>query len=225
MLIFISRELAVDSPFFHILPVDQVEVIGESLVAFDGVPFRELPEIDWCFFSSRNAVKFFFQGLKAAGLPIPARLKWGVLGEGTAKSLKEQGYVADFAGNGEPQSVGDAFGIVAAGQRVLFPRAAQSRESIQKILIGLVTIVDLVVYNNAPRTDFELPCADVLVFTSPLNAQAYFAKYPLLKGQKLVSIGQSTEQALRNLGCVDITTAPIPSEEVLAEICKTQLAL
>lgn len=225
MLIFISRELAADSPFFHILPTDQVKIIGESLVAFDGVPFAELPEMDWCFFSSRNAVKFFFQGLKDAGLQVPSGLKWGVLGDGTAKSLKEQGYVADFAGNGEPQSVGDAFGIIAAGQRVLFPRAAQSRESIQKILVGLVTIVDLVVYTNAPRTDFELPCADVLVFTSPLNAQAYYAKYPLLKGQKVLSIGQSTEQALRNLGCVDIITAPIPSEEVLAEICKTQLAL
>ncbi|WP_373548624.1 uroporphyrinogen-III synthase [Haliscomenobacter sp.] len=225
MLIFISRELAADSPFFHILPTDQVEIIGESLVAFERVAFAALPDIDWCFFSSRNAVKFFFQGLKAAGLQVPTGLKWGVLGEGTAKSLKEQGYVADFAGNGEPQSVGAAFGIVAEGQRVLFPRAAQSRESIQKILVGLVTIVDLVVYTNAPRTDFELPHADLLVFTSPLNAQAYFAKYPLSKGQKLVAIGQSTEQALRDLGCIEITTAPIPSEEVLAEICKTQLAL
>lgn len=225
MLIFISRELAADSPFFQILPKDQVEIIGESLVAFEPVAFAELPEIDWCFFSSRNAVKFFFQGLKAAGLPVPAGLKWGVLGEGTAKSLKEQGYVADFAGNGEPQSVGAAFGVVAEGQCVLFPRAAQSRESIQKILTGLVTIVDLVVYTNVPRTDFELPSAELLVFTSPLNAQAYFAKYSLLKGQKLVAIGQSTEQALRNLGCLEVATAPIPSEEVLAEICKTQLAL
>lgn len=223
MLIFISRELTADSPFYSILPSEGVKVIGASLVAFEAVPFSTLPEADWCFFSSRNAVKFFFESLKAAGLSFPKRIKWGVLGEGTAKALKEQGYVADFAGNGEPQNVGEAFAVVATGQGVLFPRAAQSRESIQKILAGTVTIHDLVVYTNTPRTDFELPSADILVFTSPLNAQAYFARYAYQNGQKVLAIGQSTEQALRQLGLSEILLAPTPSEEVLAEICKSQL--
>lgn len=223
MLIFISRELATDSPFYSILPVKEVEIIAESLVAFAAVPFTTLPQADWYFFSSRNAVKYFFQGLKAAGLLLPLGVKFGVLGEGTAKALKEHGQVADFAGNGEPQTVGEAFGVVAAGQRVLFPRAAQSRESIQKILAETVTIHDLVVYTNTPRTDFDLPCADLLVFTSPLNAEAYFARYTLKEGQKLLAIGQSTQKALHNLGMTEVLVAPTPSEEVLAEICKTQL--
>lgn len=223
MLIFISRELNADSPFYSILPSEGVKVIGASLVAFEAVPFSTLPEVDWYFFSSRNAVKFFFEGLKTAGLSFPKGIKWGVLGEGTAKALKEQGYVADFAGNGEPQRVGEAFAVVAAGQGVLFPRAAQSRESIQKILAGTVTIHDLVVYTNTPRTDFELPCADILVFTSPLNAQAYFARYAYQNTQKVLAIGQSTEQALRKLGISEILLAPTPTEEVLAEICKSQL--
>lgn len=223
MLIFISRELTADSPFYSILPSEGVKIIGQSLVAFEAVSFDTLPETDWCFFSSRNAVKFFFEGLKAANLHLPKGIKWGVLGEGTAKALKEQGHVADFAGNGEPQRVGEAFAVVAAGQGVLFPRAAQSRESIQKILAGTVTIHDLVVYTNTPRTDFELPSADILVFTSPLNAQAYFAQYAYQNGQKVLAIGQSTEQALRKLGLSEILLAPTPTEEVLAEICKTQL--
>lgn len=223
MLIFISRELTKDSPFYSILPVKEVELIAESLVAFEQVVFSEIPQADWYFFSSRNAVKYFFQGLKAGGLTLPSGTKFGVLGEGTAKALKEQGQVADFAGNGEPQTVGEAFGVVAAGQRVLFPRAAQSRESVQKILARTVTILDLVVYTNTPRTDFELPCADLLVFTSPLNAEAYFARYILKEGQKLLAIGQSTAKTLHNLGMAEVMVAPTPSEEVLAEICKKLL--
>ena len=225
MTIFISRQLSPDSPFYHLLPADKVKIIGESLVAFEALEFGTLPEVDWCFFSSRNAVHFFFQGLKVAGLNLPSAVKLAVLGDGTAKALKQQGQVADFAGNGDPQTVGEAFGVVAAGQNVLFPRAAQSRESIQKILANVVTIFDLVVYNNVPRTDFVLPAVDVLVFTSPLNAQAYFASYPQQDGQTIVAIGQTTLQALTELGIKNVHTAATPTEEVLAEICKSLLAI
>jgi len=63
------------------------------------------------------------------------------------------------------------------------------------------------------------------VFTSPLNAQAYFARYALLEGQKVVAIGRTTAQAIADLGISNVITAPTPTEEVLAEICKSQLAI
>jgi uroporphyrinogen-III synthase len=121
--------------------------------------------------------------------------------------------------------VGTAFGVVAQGQKVCFPRAAQSRESIQKTLAHTVTIVDLVVYTNTPRTDFDLPQVQILVFTSPLNAQAYFAKYTPSADQQVLAIGQSTAKALFDLGVKKLQIAPTPSEEVLAEMCKTLLAV
>jgi uroporphyrinogen-III synthase len=225
MKIFISRELSLDSPFYKILPAEKVQLFGESLIAFEQVEFEAIPAVDWCFFSSRNAVKFFMDGLKAAKLSLPSSIQLGALGEGTSRALKGLGYVADFAGNGDPETVGQAFGIVASGKRVLFPRAAQSRESIQKSLANTVTILDLVVYDNVPRQDFEIPLVDVLVFTSPLNVQAYFARYALLEGQKVVAIGRTTTQAIVDLGISNIITAPTPTEEVLAEICKSQLAI
>jgi uroporphyrinogen-III synthase len=225
MKIFISRELSSDSPFYRVLPAEKVQIFGESLVAFEQVQFEAIPEVDWCFFSSRNAVKFFMEGLKAAKLSMPSAIQLGALGEGTSKALKELGYVADFAGNGDPEMVGQAFGIVASGKRVLFPRAAQSRESIQKSLVKTVTIADLVVYDNVPRQDFEIPEVDILVFTSPLNAQAYFARYSLLESQKVVAIGHTTAMAIADLGISTVFIAPTPTEEVLAEICKSQLAI
>jgi uroporphyrinogen-III synthase len=225
MKIFISRELSSDSLFYSVLPTEKVQLFGESLIAFEQVKLEAIPEVDWCFFSSRNAVKFFIEGLKAAKLSLPSSIQLGTLGEGTSKALKGLGYVADFAGNGDPETVGQAFGIVASGKRVLFPRAAQSRESIQKSLANTVTILDLVVYDNVPLRDFEIPQVDILVFTSPLNAQAYFARYALLEGQKVVAIGRTTAQAIADLGISNVITAPTPTEEVLAEICKSQLAI
>jgi uroporphyrinogen-III synthase len=217
--IFISRELGTASPFFQLFDPENVQIYGESLVEFHLRPFSSVPACDWCFFSSRQAVRFFFLGLKNADLVLPKHLKIGVLGEGTAKALKTQTLAPDFLGNGDPDTVGRAFAIVAEGQRVLFPRAAQSRESIQRSMSETVEIIDLVVYENTARTEFDLPRADVLVFTSPLNAQAYFAKYLLQTDQQVLAIGQTTADALRSICGREIYIAESPSELALAQKC------
>ncbi len=218
--IFISRELGAESPFSQLFDPKEVQIHGESLVEFHLRPFNAVPDCDWCFFSSRQAVRFFFLGLKNAHLALPKSVKIGVLGEGTAQALKNQALAPDFLGNGDPDTVGRAFAIVAEGQKVLFPRAAQSRESIQKSMSGTVAVIDLVVYENLPRTDFELPHADILVFTSPLNAQAYFAKYPLQADQQVLAIGQTTADALRSICGREVQIAESPSELALAEKCQ-----
>jgi uroporphyrinogen-III synthase len=221
--IFISRELGPESPFFQFFDPKDVQIHGQSLVEFHLRPFAELPACDWCFFSSRQAVRFFFLGLKNAGFALPKSVKIGVLGEGTAQALKNQALAPDFWGNGDPDTVGRAFGIVAEGQKVLFPRAAQSRESIQKSMSGTVEVINLVVYENLGRTEFELPHADVLVFTSPLNAQAYFAKYRLQAEQQVLAIGQTTADALRSICGGEVHIAESPSEAALAEKCQELL--
>jgi uroporphyrinogen-III synthase len=221
--IFISRELGPESPFFQLFGPPGVRIHAESLVAFQVRPFTALPDCDWYFFSSRQAVRFFFLGLKNAKLSLPKSIKIGVLGEGTAQALKNQALAPDFLGNGDPETVGRAFAIVAEGQKVLFPRAAQSRESIQKSMSDTVEVIDLVVYENMARTEFELPHADILVFTSPLNAQAYFAKYLAHVDQQVLAIGQTTAEALQQLTKSPIHIADSPSEAALAEKCKDLL--
>ena len=216
--VFISRELSTESIFLEQMQMIGFQVIGKSLVEFQAVPFQELPTTDWIFFYSKQSVHFFFEGLQQAGLKIAAKL--ATMGEGTAKALQEQLYVADFVGTGNPPHTAAAFSLLAKGQRVLFPQATQSLLSIQKLLEGKIDALDLIVYNNQPLTNFELPGCDWLVFTSPMNAAAYFAKYDLQPGQQILAIGATTARFLKQLGIEDVKTAEEPSELALAQIIR-----
>ena len=59
-----------------------------------------------------------------------------------------------------------------------------------------------------------------MVFTSPLNAKAYFSKYSLESFQKVIAIGQTTAEALKALGINDPVVSELPSEESLSELVK-----
>lgn len=73
------------------------------------------------------------------------------------------------------------------------------------------------IYDNRPLANPPHSKADVLVFTSPLNAEAYFSKHPLEPGQQVVAIGDTTGAALRQLGIAGISVAAQPSERGLAD--------
>ncbi|MDX1940760.1 MAG: uroporphyrinogen-III synthase [Saprospiraceae bacterium] len=212
--IFISRILHSDSIFLQILQSKGYEVMGESLMEFSLIPFSEIPSTDWMFFYSKTAANFFFNHLQQVGLQVNAKL--AALGLGTARAIQQQGFRVELIGNGESHATAQGFIKLAKNQRVLFPRAEYSRKSIQQLLENQIIAIDLVVYKNQMRTDFELPECQWLVFTSPLNAQAYFQKYPLKLGQKILAIGRTTAQTLRQLGVSEILIAENPSEEALA---------
>ena len=59
---------------------------------------------------------------------------------------------------------------------------------------------DFVVYNTIEKNNFENPKADVLIFTSPSNARAYFLNFNLKGKQKIISMGPTTGKQLEDLG-------------------------
>jgi len=219
MRIFISRELQDDSPVRTFAQNGQHFLQAESLVAFEPVAIGDLPDSDWIFFYSRRGVQFFVQQLRAAGIPFPEKRKLAVMGDGTAKQLKKQGRSPDFAGNGNPDTVAAAFGDLAQQQRVLFPRAVNSRMSIQELIRHKVDVIDLKVYNNLPREDFDLQFPfDVFLFTSPMNVEAFFRRYPDVDpAQRFVGIGKPTCESLRAQG-VKVIQAPMASEKGLLAV-------
>lgn len=186
---------------------------GESLVAFQPALVGNLPAADWVFFYSKTGVRFFFQQV---GEQVK-NCRFAAMGPGTATELERWRRNADFTGDGDPASVAAAFLAVAAGQRVLFVRARDSRRSVQVLLDEKVTVYDLVVYENTIRTDFDpLPPFDCLVFTSPLNVGAFFAKQKPLPYQRIVAIGKTTAEALQKNGVEKMEIAESPAGEGLA---------
>jgi len=109
-----------------------------------------------------------------------------------------------------------AFLKIAKHQSVLFPQARHSRRTIEKLAKTQLVSFPLIVYDNVAKTDLVASLANFLVFTSPLNVQAYFDQFTLAKNQKIIVIGETTGDALRPYGIDDFMVAQTPSEEGLA---------
>jgi uroporphyrinogen-III synthase len=75
-----------------------------------------------------------------------------------------------------------------------------------------VEVLDLVVYDNSLRQDLDLPRADFLLFTSPLNLEASLAKSRLTRSQAVIAIGHTTGYALEKAGVPRFRVADHPSE-------------
>lgn len=212
--VFISRDLSASSDFVRRLQAAGYAVKGFSLVLLRPLPIAEIPPADWLFFASRHAVQFFFEPNRAL---TGFSGKIAALGPATAAAILRYTDRVDFSGSGDPAATARAFAVVAAGQTVLFPAALHSQKSVSLALGNSIRALHLPVYENTALPDPPLLGQSVLVFTSPLNARAYFARHRLLPGQKLVAIGQTTGAALVALGFSEVKIARAASELAMAD--------
>ena len=215
--VFISREIGESNYLRRALEKHNIEIDGRSLIRTFPIvnildPFY-LKNIDWIFFSSRNGVDFFFK-LKPS---LSKKVKFGVVGRGSEDALRKQGYLANFVGeSGDIKEVAESFAELVKGETVMFPRAQDSLLSIQKSLSQDTKIVDLPIYETVIEDDIYQTHADVLIFTSPSNVDAYFADNLLDPGQQVIAIGNSTGKKFDEMG-VTYSLPYSPDEIGLAE--------
>ena len=216
--VFISRHLPENSSFREKLASSGSFIIqDEPLIDLLPIPFSIMEPCDWIFFSSKNAVSFFFKQIKSLSIKIPTSVKWGAIGLATAKELLTYQITADFSGNGNPEEVGISFSTLVTGKKVLFPSAKNSRESIQRFIKNeALEIINLAIYDNLPKCDFEVAPADIYVFTSPLNVIAFSKKYDLTD-KNCLAIGETTAQQLKYSGALNVITSPFTTEESMAQ--------
>ena len=215
MRVFISRTLSSESIFRNLLESKGFEVTGISMVQLIGLPFSTIPSCDWIFFSSKNAVKFFFENFSAKeGTP---KVKWAAIGPATAKELSTHCPQIDFTGTGDPEETANLFREIGTGKTVLFPSARHSSSGVQRFLPETVHCLKLDIYDNAPLPDPALRTDDFLAFTSPMSAEAYFSKHILQKKQRVIAIGKSTFSTLEALGITRISMSTETSEQAMAE--------
>lgn len=215
--LFISRDITKDNLFVQHLASQGVHVSGQSFITFSPVLFNDIPTTDWIFFYSKRAAHFFFDRLNQLEFTLSASIKLAAMGAGTANTITELLGRCDFIGAGQPKETTVQFLEVAKNARVLFPRAMHSQKSVQNNLLGQVEIKDLVVYDNKPVAQIPLQKADLLLFTSPMNAKTYFSKHTLLPYQQVIAIGPTTFASLVNLGISNPLLADNPEEERLAK--------
>ena len=215
--VFISREIGQHSYLRRALDKHNIQIEDRSLIRTFPIvnildPFY-LKNIDWIFFSSRNGVEFFFK-LKPA---LSKKVKFGVVGRGSEDALRRYGHLADYVGeSGDVQDVAVEFAALVKGETVLFPRAQDSLLTIPKALSSDTKIVDLPIYETVIADQTDKTFADVVIFTSPSNVEAYFTNNLLDPGQKVIAIGSSTGKKLDEMG-VSYILPFSPDELGLAE--------
>ena len=215
--VFISRELSPQSYFRKALEKHGIEIEAVSFIrtlpVITKLDHYILKNVDWVFFSSKNAVEYFFQ-LEPL---LPKKTKFGVMGSGSEDTLRRLGYVPDFTGEGiDSAHVAAEFAKLANGKTVLFPAAENSLKSVQQGLSPDTKIIDLPVYETVLLKHIETCCEEILVFTSPSNVEAYFAENLLEPDQKVIAIGKSTGKKLDEFN-IAYTLPYSPDETGLAE--------
>ncbi|SKB87414.1 hydroxymethylbilane synthase [Daejeonella lutea] len=217
--VFITRELPESSYLRTALDKHGIELEGRSLIktfpSINKLDSYILRNIDWVFFSSRNAIEYFFR----LDPQLPKKAKFGVLGRGSEDALRYLGKTADFNGEEEgidTKDIAREFAKIANGSNVLFPSAKGSLRTIQKALSPQTKIVELTVYETVPEEDVAQSFADVLIFTSPSNVESYFVNNLLEPDQQVICIGKSTGKKFDEMG-VKYTLPYSPDEVGLSE--------
>ncbi|WP_423149121.1 hydroxymethylbilane synthase [Rubrolithibacter danxiaensis] len=217
--VFITRQLYEGSYFRRAIEKHKIAVEDRSLIRTVPIIHKLDPYIlknlDWVFFSSKNAIEYFFK----LNPSFSSKTKFGVVGRGSEDMLRRFGRVPEFTGEEEgidTTDIGKEFAALTVGQRVLFPGAKDSLRTIQKQLSEETTVIDLPIYETILEEDVPPTGAEVLIFTSPSNVEAYFADNLLEPGQQVICIGKSTGSKIAEMG-IRYTLPYSPDEIGLAE--------
>lgn len=201
--VFISRDLSESSYLARFLHKHNIQIDARSLIriypTINKLDSFILKRADWIFFNSKNAIEHFFK----LDPWILKKTKIAVLGRGSEKTLRKFNRVADFSGDDlgiDTEGIAKAFAEMVDGQTVLVPRAEASLKTIQKALTENTTIIDMPIYETVIEEDVDKSNAEVLIFTSPSNVEAYFHKNLVDPDQKIICIGYSTAKAIEALG-------------------------
>ncbi|MCI0922178.1 hydroxymethylbilane synthase [Sphingobacterium rhinopitheci] len=201
--VFISRDLDEHSYLAKSLKKHNIAIDDRSLIKvypiINTLDSFILKRADWIFFNSKNAIEHFFN-LKPLLLK---KTKIGVLGRGSETILRKYGRIADFSGDDlgiSTEEIAKEFAKLVDGQTVFIPRAKDSLMSIQNALTAATTVIDMPIYETVVEDNVSASSADVLIFTSPSNVEAYFKENLAEPNQKIICIGYSTAKPIEAMG-------------------------
>jgi hydroxymethylbilane synthase len=193
--VFVSKTFKEEDYLPNALTRLGFEVEGKSLIEFKQIRIKEIPKTDWIFFSSKHAVRYFFNQN-----PKIENVKFGCIGTSTSAELRAHGRRADFIGQStDTKLVGKQFSSKIGNSKVLFPIARGSMQSIQWQMVKKENVFNLEVYATLKHSVELSADHSILVFTSPSNVEAWAEKNKLLPGQKIIAMGESTGKALEKI--------------------------
>lgn len=217
--VFISRDLDKNSYLARALSKHNIAIDDRSLIKIypiiNTLDSFILKRADWIFFNSKNAIEHFFN----LNPLLLKKTKIAVLGRGSESTLRKYGRVADFSGDDlgiSTEEIAAQFAKLVDGQTVFIPRAKDSLHSIQQALTDNTTVIDMPIYETVIEENVNKSNAEVLIFTSPSNVEAYFKENLADPNQHIICIGYSTAKSIEAMG-LKYTLPFSPDEMGLAE--------
>ena len=194
--VFISRDFKKNDLFKNCLDSNGYKVFAQSLIEVKQIPIKKKIIADWIFFTSKNAVKYFFE---QGELLDSSQMKIGAVGKSTAEEIRKYNRRADFIGDSNNTIfTGKKFSAAVGSKIVLFPQAKASMKTIQ-FQLKKEQIIDLIVYETIKKNK-DVVTADIMVFTSTSNVDAFFEANKINEKQKVVAMGDATANALKKYG-------------------------
>jgi uroporphyrinogen-III synthase len=184
--VFITRESGTYPAIEEALRPLGASLLEASLIRTEAVSFQMPSQhFEWIFFSSKQAVKAFFNQEN-----YNPQLKYAAVGKGTAQALSAFAEASFVGSSTDTERVAEEFAGVAKQSVVLFPSSNISERTIQKALAPQ-QVFEVICYST---TELPTPIGnpDVLVFSSPSNVRAFFAANRLLAHQQVIVFGPST---------------------------------
>ena len=207
--VLITRDLKENSFFKNVLEGNGYKVQGVSFIEIKPVAIANVPQTDWVFFASGNAIEHFFN----QNPELKPKTKFGVIGKSTELELKKHNRNAAFVGSiNDTKVVGKKFAKAVGEETVLFPQAKGGLRTIQQQFTDAGKLSDIVVYETVKKENASMPEVEIVVFTSPSNVESYFEKGKINATQKVIAIGKSTEKKLIEKG-VENSVLPVSFDE------------
>jgi len=170
---------------------------------------RRIGDYHWIIFTSQNAVKIFFDALKANGKDARClTAKIAAIGPATTFELNKYFIMPDLMPS---EYVAEAIlreiqSKDIAGQRILLPCASEARPVLKDGLAGFgatvdrIHIYDTIIPENIPEDILsELQNADVITFASSSTVKNFFSIIKNVNA-KLACIGPVTADTVKALG-------------------------
>ncbi len=209
------------------MPMIRTETAGlnsEIQTAFD-----RLKIFDLLVFTSRNGVNAFFKLLQQAGLALPEKSKTAAIGKGTAKELEQNCRKADYIQPGQTSRDFAAWlknQVLKGGEKILLVLGNLASDFLQNELSPQASVQRIDVYRTLPVQKYDVDLMQkirddqygLLLFSSPSAFANFYANYQKKKTNarlRIVSIGETTTQAILNTTQAFVLTAKEPGTDGL----------
>ena len=214
--VFISKNASDCEPLVHFCYQNSIELIAQSLIEFEAVPFEIESNYDIAFFSSIRSGQFFFKNELQK-----SNVVYACIGQTTHSKLKKQGIECEFVGEeaGNPKKIAEEFKSWVKNRTVIFPQSNLSLGTFSSILPENQVINKIVYKTNLIERKIEN--CQIYIFTSPSNLDAFLIINKIADEAKVIVWGESTSEFAEKKGIKsDLTLKKATISELLISITK-----